>query len=91
MYAGVPEYCIVPLPRSAYKYFRNQRRLSYLETSKAKVTDLDIQIFVNKDVMTLNISMHNTQRVHVVEDSGCIADNAETYLRGNLDLFLKVK
>lgn len=65
--------------------------MSYLETSKAKVTDLDIQIFVNKDVMTLNISMHNTQRVHVVEDSSCIADNAETYLWGNLDLFLKVK
>jgi hypothetical protein len=43
--------------------------LTYLETGQSEVADFDFQIFVNQDIVTLDVSVYNAQCVHVLEDS----------------------
>ena len=52
---------------------------TYFESCKTKITDLDIEAVIYKNIVTLYISVHNAQRMHIVEGPSNIPCNAEFY------------
>jgi hypothetical protein len=46
--------------------------VTYLEPGQSEVAHFYFQVVVNQDVVALDVSMHNAQCVHVLEDSGCV-------------------
>ena len=45
-------------------------RVTYLEAGKSKVANLDLLIVIDQDVVGLDVSVDDAERVHVLEDSG---------------------
>lgn len=58
---------------------------TYFKSCKTEVTYLDVEAIVDKDVVTLYISMYNTERVHVEEGAGDISSDAQSHLGLELD------
>jgi hypothetical protein len=53
---------------------------TYFESSEAEVADLDGEGVVDEDVVTLDISMDDAERVHVEEGAGDISSDAQSHL-----------
>ncbi len=90
MKLGVPANCIEPFPKSAYKRTNMLERVSvtYFEASKTKVTDLDLVGAGNENVLTLNVSVHYSQLMHVQECACCIKCNLHSLFKRQIDHFL---
>lgn len=61
-------------------------KTTYLETGETKVTHLDLEILINQDILALNISMNNTESVHVLVHSSGIQSNLKLLRKSNLNL-----
>jgi hypothetical protein len=48
---------------------------TYLEFSKTKVANFDCEIFADKNVVTFDVAMNNTQGVHILEDASSVKGN----------------
>jgi hypothetical protein len=79
---GVPAYCIDPLFKSACGHS------TYCKFSKAEVADLNMEAFVNQNVVALDISVHDTQVVHIFKDSSSVKCNFEAHFDRQLKLHL---
>ena len=58
---------------------------TYSESGESEVADLDVEGVVDKDVVTLDISMDDAERVHVEEGAGDISSDAQSHLRLKLN------
>ena len=58
---------------------------TYFESCETEVANLDVEGIVDKNVVTLDISMYNTERVHVEEGASDISSDAQSDLRLELN------
>jgi hypothetical protein len=60
--------------------------MTYLELSEAEVADLDFEVVVNEDVVTLDVSVHYAEGVHVLEHDGGVSCDSDPCLYINIHL-----
>ncbi len=51
---------------------------TYDKFSQPEIADFDMEAIIYKDVVTLDISVHNAQVVHVLEHDGGISCNSNS-------------
>ena len=64
---------------------------TYFESCESKVADFNLKILVDENVLALNVTVHNAESMHVVENLGCLETNKQSFLYRQLNLFLHVK
>ena len=52
---------------------------TYDKLCQTKVTNFDVKARVDEDIVTLNISMNNTEVMHVLEHRSCIPCDSDPF------------
>jgi hypothetical protein len=58
---------------------------TYFESGETEVADLDVEGVVDEDVVTLDVSVDDAERVHVEEGARDISSDAQSHLRLKLN------
>ena len=54
--------------------------ITYDKLCQTKVTNFDVKARIDEDIVTLNISMNNTEVMHILEHGCCIPCNSNSLL-----------
>ena len=57
----------------------NESRNTYFETCKSKITDFNLEVLVNQNILALNVTMYNAESVHVIEHLSCLETNIQSF------------
>ena len=57
-----------------------ESRNTYFESRESKITDFNLEILVDKNILALNITMHNSKSMHVVIDLSSLEGNIQSFL-----------
>ena len=57
-----------------------ESRNTYFESRESKITDFNLEILVDKNILALNITMHNSKSMHVVINLSSLEGNIQSFL-----------
>ena len=57
-----------------------ESRNTYFESREYKIADFNLEILVDKNILALNITMHNSKSMHVVIDLSSLEGNIQSFL-----------
>ena len=49
--------------------------MTYDELGEAKITNFHLEVGVDQNIMTFDVAMHDSQIMHIEEDSGAVKGN----------------
>jgi len=61
---------------------------TYLKPCEPEVTHFDLEVSVDENVLAFNVAVYDTQRVHVLIDSGSVKCDFEALLQCDINLRL---
>jgi hypothetical protein len=64
---------------------------TYLKARKTEVTNLNIHVLINKDVVAFDVSVDDPEGVHIGKDSCCFFDDTDSLLGGDLYLLFEMQ
>ena len=57
-----------------------ESRNTYFESRESKIADFNLEILVDKNILALNITMHNSKSMHVVINLSSLEGNIQSFL-----------